>query len=62
MGATSVAQWQRTHPVNAGDVSLIPEWERSRGEGDGSPHQYSWLENPMDRGAWQAVVHGVREG
>ena len=29
------------------------------GEGNGNPHQYSCLENPMDRGAWQAIVHGV---
>ena len=32
---------------------------RSPGEGNGNPLQYSWLENPMDRGAWQAIVHGV---
>ena len=32
---------------------------RSPGEGDGNPLQYSWLENRMDRGAWQATVHGV---
>jgi len=29
------------------------------GEGNGSPLQYSWLENPMDSGAWQAIVHGI---
>ena len=32
------------------------------GEGNGTPLQYSCLENPMDRGAWQAAVHGVAEG
>ena len=32
---------------------------RSPGGGHGNPHQYSWLENPVDRGAWQATVHGV---
>ena len=32
------------------------------GEGNGTPLQYSCLENPMDRGAWRAVVHGVTEG
>ena len=32
------------------------------GEGSGTPLQYSWLENPMDRGAWKAAVHGVAEG
>ena len=49
-------------PANAGDlrgVCLIPGMERSPGEGNGSPLQYSCLENPMDRGAWQAVVHGT---
>ena len=41
------------------DLGLIPELERSPGEGDGYPLQYSGLENSMDRGAWQATVHGV---
>ena len=36
--------------VNAGDVGLIPGWERSSGEGNGNPLQYSCLENPMDTG------------
>ena len=40
---------------NAGDVSSIPGLGRSPGEGDGNPLQYSCLENPMDRGAWQAL-------
>ena len=44
---------------NAGDLGSIPGWERSRGGGNGKPLQYSCLENPMDRGAWQTVVHGV---
>ena len=44
---------------NAGDSSLIPGWGRSSGEGNGNPLQYSRLENPMDRGAWQATVHGM---
>ena len=34
-------------------------WVRSPREGNGNPLQYSCLENPMDRGAWQAIVHGV---
>ena len=38
---------------------LIPGSGRSPGGGNGSPLQYSCLENPMDRGAWQAIVHGV---
>ena len=48
--------------ANAGDVrdvGWIPELERSRREGNGNLLQYSCLENPMDRGAWQAIVHGV---
>ena len=44
---------------NAGDLGLIPGSGRSLGEGNGNPLQYSCLENPMDRGAWQATVHGV---
>ena len=54
---------------NAGDVGLIPESRvglipgsrRSPGEGNGNPLQYSCLGNPLDRGAWQATVHGVRK-
>ena len=44
---------------NAGDLGLIPWLGRSSGEGSGNPLQYSCLENPMDRGAWQATVHSV---
>ena len=44
---------------NAGDLALIPVLGRSPGGGHGSPLQYSFLENPMDRGAWQAVVQEV---
>ena len=44
---------------NAGDPGLTPGSGRSLGEGKGNPLQYSCLENPMDRGAWQATVHGV---
>ena len=49
-------------PANAGDTrntGLIPGSERSPGEGNGNPLQYSCLENSMDRGAWWATVHGV---
>ena len=48
-------------PANAGDMGSgsIPGLGRSPGEGNGNPLQYSCLENPMDRGAWQAPVHGV---
>ena len=44
---------------NVGDLGLIPGVGRSPGGGNGSPLQYSCLENPMDRGAWQSTVHGV---
>ena len=44
---------------NTGDLSLIPGSGRSAGEGNGNPFYYSCLENSMDRGAWQAPVHGV---
>ena len=37
-------------------MGLIPESERSSGEGNGNPLQYSYLENPMDRGAWSVTV------
>ena len=43
----------------AGDVGLIPGWERSPGGGHGNPLQYSCMENPMNRGAWWATVHRV---
>ena len=46
-------------PANAGDVGSIPESERSPGEENGNPLQYSCLGNPMDRGAWKATVLGV---
>ena len=51
-------------PANAGDIrdtGSIPGSERSPGGGHGNPLQYSCLENPMDRGACQATVHGVAE-
>ena len=41
------------------DVSSIPELGRSPGGGHGNPLQYFCLENPMDRGTWQATVHGA---
>ena len=44
---------------NAGDLGSIPGSGRFSGEGNGNPLQYSFLENPMDRGARQATVHGV---
>ena len=44
---------------NAGDQGLIPGSRRSPGGGHGYPPHHSCLENSMDRGAWQATVHGV---
>ena len=47
-------------PANAGDAGSIPGWGTSLGKGIGNPLQYSCLENPLDRGAWQGShVHGI---
>ena len=46
-------------PANARDLGLIPGSERSPGEENGNPLQYSCLGNPMERGAWQVTVYGV---
>ena len=46
-------------PANAENVGSIPGSGRSAGEGNGTTLQYSCLENPMDRGAWCATVHGI---
>ena len=60
-GASQVALVAKNLPANAGDVDvgLIPGLGRSPGGGHSNPLQYSYLENPMDRGAWQAIVHSV---
>ena len=57
--ASLVAQRLKNLPANAGDVNSIPRLGRSPGEGDGNSLQYPRLENPMDRGASWATVHGV---
>ena len=44
---------------DAGNAGSIPGLERSPGEGNGNPLQYSRMRNPMDRGAWWAIVRGV---
>ena len=65
MGASLVPQLVKDPPTvqesacNAGDPDSIPGLGSSPGEGNGNPLQYSCLENPMDRGAWWAVVYGV---
>ena len=46
-------------PANAGDTGSVPGSGRSAGEGNGNLIQYSCLGDPMDRGAWQAEVHGA---
>ena len=61
-GASQVALVVKNLPANAGDirdVGLISGLGRSPGGGNGNLLQYSCLENPMDRGAWQTIVHGV---
>ena len=58
--ASQVVLVVKNLPANAGDVGLFPGWGRSPGGGHGNPVQYSCLETSMDRGAWQATVHGVQ--
>ena len=55
---------EKNPPSNAGDIrdaGSIPGLGRSPGGGKSNPLQYSCLENPMDRDAWQATVHGAAE-
>ena len=62
MWASPLAQTEKNPPANAGDLremGSIPGLGRSHGEGNGNPLQYSCLKNSMDRGLWQATVHGV---
>ena len=55
-----VPRWLVKNPsANEGDTGSIPGLGRSPGEGNGNPLQYYCLRNPIDRGAWQALVHGV---
>ena len=58
-GSSLVAQMIKHLPAMQETWGLIPKLERSPGEVNGNPHQYSCLENSMDRGAWQAMVHRV---
>ena len=63
-GHSQVAPVVKTLPASAGDIrdaNRIPESGRSPGGGHGNPFQYSCLENPMDREARQAIVHGALE-
>jgi len=61
-GASQVVLVVKNLPASAGDIrdaGSIPGLGRSPGGGHGNPLQYSCLQNPMDRGAWRATVHGV---
>ena len=51
---------EKNPPANARDVGLIPGLGRSPREGNGNPLQYSYLRNPMDRGAWWAQSMGLQ--
>ena len=57
--ASLVVQMVKNPPADMGDTCSSPGAGRSPGEGNGNPLQYSCLENPMDREAWQATVHEV---
>ena len=57
-----VTQVVKNLSANVGDKGSIPGSGRSPGGGNGNSLQYSCLENPMDRGAWWATVHGVAKG
>ena len=58
-GASLAAQRLKRLPGRRETQVRSLGWEDSPGEGNGNPLQFSCLENPMDRGAWQATVHGV---
>ena len=63
-GTSQVALVVRNPTASVGDIrdlSSIPGSGRSPGGGHGNPLQYSHLENPMDRGAWRAMAHGITE-
>ena len=58
-----MAQTVKNPPANAGDIGdmgSLPGSGRSPGEGNGNPLQYVCLENSMDKGAWQATLHGLQ--
>ena len=59
MGFARWLSMVKNPPPDAGDTDSVPGMGRSPGEGNGYTLQYSCLENPMDRGAWRAIVHSV---
>ena len=56
---SQVAQVAKNLPADAVDMDSIPGSGRSPGEGNSNPSQYSYLGNPMDRGAWWSTVYGI---
>ena len=58
-GASLVARMGKNPPASAGDLGSVPGLGIPPGGGHGNPVRYPCLENPMDRGAWRATVHGV---
>ena len=60
-GNTGLPRWLngKESACQAGDSGLIPGSGKSPGEGNSNPLRYSCFGDPMDRGAWQAIVHGV---
>ena len=59
LGSPGASVVKKNPPASAGDIDLIPALGRSHNEGNGNALHYSFLGNLMDRGAWQATVHGV---
>ena len=59
LGHVSGGSDGKVSTCNAGDLGSIPGWERSLGRENVNQIQYSFLENPMDRGGWRATIHGV---
>ena len=64
MVAPQIALGIKNPPANAGDIRVtgsVPELGRSPGGGHGYPLQYCCLKNPVDRGAWQPIIHRVEK-
>ena len=61
LSSASLVTHGKESACSAGDLGMIPGLGRSPGRGHVNPFQYSCLENPMDRGTWQATVLGVAE-
>ena len=61
LSVSLVAQLAKESACNAGDLGSIPRLGRYPGKGNDNPLQYSCLESSMDKGTWQATVHGIAE-